>query len=430
MIQLLLLIVVAYKVIVISIENNSRNIIIIISSRKQNKNCCCSVISLLLTTVVFVIIRVVDGKRRLICNESYDRYQRHRLFHHHHQMTTTMMIIPKTTLISYRFITTTMKRSSRVNNGNIMTMIGPHYSHPHRISRIKHQCHYYHFTKQSIMFVSSSTITSLNTVISNCRTNEKQNSNDNDDRNTNNKNNNIVGQYDDNNQGQLKQHKQQDQDQKQDNDDHNFGFYLPYDIDKIERIKYVVAPMVAASDYPFRSLCRQYTNNNNILTFTQMLHAHKIMSDETFCINHFDFYECYNYNNNRMIPSQRALFDNNHNNVEVLQSQQQNEQYTNGPLIVQLAGNDPKIVVKAAHKILNHVTSMQQQSSSSSSQQIRGFDLNCGCPQDIARKVSIVNLHNNMCLFLVFIVVTLLRRQKESTFFFSLCSCCNLQNKS
>ena len=165
--------------------------------------------------------------------------------------------------------------------------------------------------------------------------------------------------------------------------------------------------MVAASDYPFRSLCRQYTNNNNILTFTQMLHAHKIMTDETFCINHFDFYECYNKNKNQkqFIPSQRALFDdiNNHNNnVEVLQLQY-DEQHTKGPLIVQLAGNDPKIVVKAAHKILNHVATMQQQSSTTaSSQQIRGFDLNCGCPQDIARKVSIVNLHNNMCLFFGF----------------------------
>jgi tRNA-dihydrouridine synthase 1 len=98
----------------------------------------------------------------------------------------------------------------------------------------------------------------------------------------------------------------------------------------------VVAPMVDQSDLPFRLLCRQYGAN---LCVTPMIHSRllcespqyrkKFLGDCTFPVKH------------------------------------------DRPLIAQLCGSDPEIVLKAARWLEPHVD---------------GIDINCGCPQGIARR--------------------------------------------
>ena len=142
----------------------------------------------------------------------------------------------------------------------------------------------------------------------------------------------------------------------------------------------VAAPMVAASDFAFRSLCRQHGVD---LCFTQMLHAKNVVHDESFRRNHFDFYE-YRSCGTRALeiellsPAQKNFLGEHYlftsDDSSRLEIQQDWQTYTNGPLVVQLAGNDADTVVQAAKTILEH------------SPQVEGFDLNCGCPQGIARK--------------------------------------------
>lgn len=131
-------------------------------------------------------------------------------------------------------------------------------------------------------------------------------------------------------------------------------------------IRSVAAPMVAASDYAFRCLCRQYGVD---LTFTQMLHARNIGNDPLFARNHLDLYECSNEPPATQLASQKWLLKDTTNRPPLPDGAA-----TTGPLIVQLAGNDPELVANAARNIY------EQHS------QISGFDLNCGCPQAIARK--------------------------------------------
>jgi tRNA-dihydrouridine synthase len=113
-------------------------------------------------------------------------------------------------------------------------------------------------------------------------------------------------------------------------------------------IQSVMAPMVGQSDYAFRCLCRQYGVD---LTYTQMLHSRNLMQDHTFSKNHMDLYEC-NGNGDHTRDNKDAP-----------------------PLMVQLAGHCQDTVVAAALKILDH-----------SKNNVAGFDLNLGCPQNIARK--------------------------------------------
>jgi tRNA-dihydrouridine synthase len=51
------------------------------------------------------------------------------------------------------------------------------------------------------------------------------------------------------------------------------------------------------------------------------------------------------------------------------------QDYTQGPVVVQLAGHDAKEVVSAAQWLVEHTQG-----------RLTGIDLNCGCPQQIARK--------------------------------------------
>ena len=143
--------------------------------------------------------------------------------------------------------------------------------------------------------------------------------------------------------------------------------------------------MVAASNYAFRCLCRQYGVD---LTFTQMLHAKNVCHDPLFRHHHFDFYECSEstptnlpqHSQSSSPPWARSLLDglwespaSSHDIQSTLPPEW--ESYTHGPLIVQLAGHDVSQVVEAAQRVV-----------SSTDRSIAGIDLNCGCPQGIARK--------------------------------------------
>jgi tRNA-dihydrouridine synthase len=233
----------------------------------------------------------------------------------------------------------------------------------------------------------------------------------------------------------------------------------------LRNIQFVMAPMVAASDYAFRCLCRQYTHSavlqsqvtssrnhdryenhsryqheshignpildinsdtsnnddateassNTLLTFSQMLHARNVVQDRTFRRQHFDFYE-HSHGDIRasfssssllsfevqkpLVAAQQQLIhdlptDVNELFVSTTSSKDEvdcvsfDQHYhhrqdimspTNGPLIVQLAGNDVPTVLTAAHTILDG------SHSDNVSPSITGFDLNLGCPQGIARK--------------------------------------------
>jgi len=101
----------------------------------------------------------------------------------------------------------------------------------------------------------------------------------------------------------------------------------------------VVAPMVDQSDLPFRLLCRNYGTN---LCFTPMVHAKMFQSKEAYRKKFWSFV-------NGTPPEDR-------------------------PLIVQLCGSDIPSLIFTIKYIL------------SSKGSVDGFDLNCGCPQSIAKR--------------------------------------------
>lgn len=94
----------------------------------------------------------------------------------------------------------------------------------------------------------------------------------------------------------------------------------------------VVAPMVNQSDYPFRILCRKYGAN---LAYTPMIHSRLFIEQD-------------NYRNKFWTSGRKE-----------------------SPLIAQFCGYDPEVLLKACRLICKDVD---------------GIDLNCGCPQNIARR--------------------------------------------
>ena len=146
-------------------------------------------------------------------------------------------------------------------------------------------------------------------------------------------------------------------------------------------IKSVMAPMVAASDYPFRYFLRHYCNVD--MCFTQMLHSKNFVHDMKFRQSHLDLYEHgVPYDPSQLSPTQIDCLGNlpipqgpppssstdNKNNSS-------NNNNNNEPLIVQIAGNDVNLALKQAEMLLDHTDG-----------NLHGIDLNCGCPQGIARK--------------------------------------------
>ena len=96
----------------------------------------------------------------------------------------------------------------------------------------------------------------------------------------------------------------------------------------------VVAPMVDQSDYPFRILARRYGAN---VTFTPMINAGLLVRSEAY--------------QQKFIPRQRCPVDR--------------------PVIAQLCGHEPRVLEQAARFMAPFVD---------------GIDLNCGCPQGIAKR--------------------------------------------
>jgi tRNA-dihydrouridine synthase len=144
-----------------------------------------------------------------------------------------------------------------------------------------------------------------------------------------------------------------------------------------QAIRTVAAPMVAASDYPFRCLCRQYRTD---LVFTQMWHSKNYVEQDPFRRNHYDLFEYRNSsrdsNKNILLPAQENLLKRDKDGyVPSNKCEPPDSNATCGPVIVQLAGHEPDIVVRAAEMILE-----------ASEHQVAGIDLNLGCPQGIARK--------------------------------------------
>jgi tRNA-dihydrouridine synthase 1 len=129
-----------------------------------------------------------------------------------------------------------------------------------------------------------------------------------------------------------------------------------------------MAPMVAASDLPFRKLVRSYANKDEpILCYTQMLHSKKLVNDKTFRRNHIDFGNW----NDGMLPPQRTCIEGM-DDIEPYVG----PHVEGGPLMVQLAGHDPSMVVDAAQIVLDLAAPNT----------VSGIDLNLGCPQGIAKK--------------------------------------------
>ncbi len=136
-------------------------------------------------------------------------------------------------------------------------------------------------------------------------------------------------------------------------------------------IRTVMAPMVAQSDLAFRQLCRKYGTD---VCFTQMVHASNyVRSPLNFGYQHLDVYGKHNnsyWNHVKNMPSVV-------NALEGMDPPLHSTYQENGPVIVQLAGNDVHTVTRAAKIII------EDQADHDS---VSGFDLNCGCPQSIARK--------------------------------------------
>jgi len=130
-------------------------------------------------------------------------------------------------------------------------------------------------------------------------------------------------------------------------------------------IRSIMAPMVAASDYPFRYFLRKYCGVD--LAYTQMIHSKIFCNDPKFRKCHLDLYET-GATYGDLVPSQLEFLGEENTLPEIIQ-------HDRAPLIVQLAGYDPDLVVKAALMIMDHTGG-----------RVAGFDLNCGCPQGIARK--------------------------------------------
>ncbi|EPQ52285.1 FMN-linked oxidoreductase [Gloeophyllum trabeum ATCC 11539] len=97
----------------------------------------------------------------------------------------------------------------------------------------------------------------------------------------------------------------------------------------------IAAPMVNQSDLPFRLLTTKY---GATLTYTQMLHPNRLLDDPEYLAFHL-------------------------RDLAISQQLQQ-------PVVVQLCGNDPDVVVNGAKKVVG---------------ECNGVDLNLGCPQSHAK---------------------------------------------
>lgn len=87
---------------------------------------------------------------------------------------------------------------------------------------------------------------------------------------------------------------------------------------EVKHLRYVTAPMVKQSDAPFRILTRKY---DATVTYTQMFIAEKLLHDQKYLEYHL-----------------RDLRASTSDQLE-------------RPVVVQLGGNDPELLVQAARKV-------------------------------------------------------------------------------
>jgi len=218
---------------------------------------------------------------------------------------------------------------------------------------------------------------------------------------------------------------------------------LPSYWERLGNPRTVMAPMVAQSDLAFRKLCRAYGTE---LCFTQMIHAHNFVSSNSFQWNHLDVYPwgkriyvspsgvralkgCSSSSSSSSVMSQDADascddddddemdgedMDGEDNGdgggctqsgtiyherpmeemMDTPNHEQPNQDITNlaptthhsHPLIVQIAGHDPQTMSKAAKIILERTNLPQSAAKGCYHGPVAGIDVNCGCPQAIAKK--------------------------------------------
>lgn len=182
----------------------------------------------------------------------------------------------------------------------------------------------------------------------------------------------------------------------------------------------VMAPMVAQSDLPFRRLCRTHGTD---LCYTQMIHATNFIASEIFQDQHLDVYlsitsdTCeegksiylapssinsligFDWDEWKTINPQHEYLSTLWESIDNKDEKQNNDEsskenrwavYKEGddnvnPLIVQLAGHDPSTMLEAA-KIILQRTNSPNASEGEYIGPVSGIDINCGCPQGIARK--------------------------------------------
>lgn len=131
----------------------------------------------------------------------------------------------------------------------------------------------------------------------------------------------------------------------------------------IPDLTYISAPMVNQSDAPFRLLTRRY---GATLTYTQMLDPHRLLND----------------------------LDYLHYHIRDLQSTHPDWDAYRHPVVVQLCGNDPEVIVSAARQVQPYCDGIGAQRPLSlclfigkpSSFTKYLTDLNLGCPQEHARQ--------------------------------------------
>ena len=111
--------------------------------------------------------------------------------------------------------------------------------------------------------------------------------------------------------------------------------------------RFISAPMVDQSNLAWRLLVK---GNGADLAFSQMMHARNFMTDKNYRSDCVDW-DDYTHSSGILESSRAKLLDS--------------------PLIVQLAGDDPNVLVGAG-KFVHH--------------DVAAIDLNLGCPQKIAKK--------------------------------------------
>jgi len=197
---------------------------------------------------------------------------------------------------------------------------------------------------------------------------------------------------------------------------------------RLNQPKRVLAPMVAQSDLPFRILCR---NHGTDLCFTQMIHATNFIISKSFQDSHLDVYplmeeEDHSDSSDReglihlspsgknalegldwedwktRFPQYESLSELWKDNEESSSSMSEMEdgkmvtwaRYQEGdiynshsstPLIVQIAGHEKKKMSDAS-KIILQRTNHPNAPEGVYQGPVSGIDINCGCPQAIARK--------------------------------------------